>query len=475
MTVGAPETPIAGGDPIGRLRRGEVSSAELTEAYLTRIERHDGALKSFLTVASESARAQALAADEALERGGPLGPLHGLPVALKDNIDTAGLRTTAGAQFFTDRVPTEDADVTRRLREAGAVLLGKTVLHEFALGATTQNPHFGACRNPWDSSRIPGGSSGGSGAALAAGFCAAALGTDTGGSVRIPAALNGVTGLRPTLGRVSNRGVFPVSWSLDAVGPLAHSVVDVARLLTVVAGFDPDDPSSVNRPVDDYLGELELGLDGLRVGVPRSFYFADLDEQVERAVRAAGDVMAAVGADVEEVGLAGAAEACEAASQIIRAEALAVHRERLEGNPEVFGEDLRRRLPLGYEVSGADYARQRQTGRAWTRTVERAFERTHMLLTPVAGTVAPRADETETIETTRRLTRLTYGWSLAGVPTLALPCGFSADGLPIGFQLTAPKWHEALLLRAGAAYQRETDWHLRRPKLASEATASGRE
>jgi aspartyl-tRNA(Asn)/glutamyl-tRNA(Gln) amidotransferase subunit A len=473
VKVGAPVAPASAGDLIERLRRGEISSAELTETYLARIERHDGTLKSFLTVASESARAQARAADQALERGGPLGPLHGLPIALKDNIDTAALQTTAGSRFFAERVPTDDAEVARRLREAGAVLLGKTALHEFALGATTQNPHYGACRNPWDSSRIPGGSSGGSGAALAADFCAAALGTDTGGSVRIPAAVNGVTGLRPTLGRVSNRGVFPVSWSLDAVGPMARSVVDVARLLAVVAGFDPDDPGSVNRPVDEYLGELELGMDGLRVGVPRSFYFAELDDEVERAVHAAAEVMAAVGADVDEIGLPGAAEACEATSQIIRAEALAVHRERLEGNPEFFGEDLRRRLPLGYDVSGADYARHRQTGRAWTRTVEQAFERTDILLTPVAGTVAPRADESETIETTRRLTRLTYGWSLAGLPVLALPCGFSADGLPIGAQLTAPKWDEALLLRAGAAYQRKTDWHLREPEVASATAALG--
>jgi aspartyl-tRNA(Asn)/glutamyl-tRNA(Gln) amidotransferase subunit A len=207
--------------------------------------------------------------------------------------------------------------------------------------------------------------------------------------------------------------------------------------------------------------------------VPRSFYFAELDDEVERAVHAAAEVMAAVGADVDEIGLPGAADACEATSQIIRAEALAVHRERLERNPEWFGEDLRRRLPLGYDVSGADYAAHRQTGRAWTRTVEQAFERTDILLTPVAGTVAPRADESETIETTRRLTRLTYGWSLAGLPVLALPCGFSADGLPIGVQLTAPKWDEALLLRAGAAYQRKTDWHLREPEVTSATAARG--
>jgi aspartyl-tRNA(Asn)/glutamyl-tRNA(Gln) amidotransferase subunit A len=244
----------------------------------------------------------------------------------------------------------------------------------------------------------------------------------------------------------------------------------VAGLLTVIGGFDPDDPGSVDRPVDDYLSKLDLGIDGLRIGVPQTFYFADVDEEVEQAVRAAAGVLAASGADAEEINLDEAAEAYEATSQIIRAEALAVHRERLEGSPELFGEDLRRRLPLGYDVTGAEYAAHRETGRAWVRTVERAFERTDIILTPVTETVAPRADESETIETTRRLTRLTYGWSLAGGPSLALPCGFSGDGLPIGVQLTAPKWKEARLLKAGAAYQRETDWHLREPKLASTGT-----
>jgi len=475
VTAGPPVAPTSGGGLIGRLRRGEVSSAELTETYLARIERHDGPLQSLLTVAAESARARALAADRALERGRLLGPLHGLPIALKDNIDTAGLRTTVGSRFFAERVPKEDAEVARRLREAGAVLLGKTALHEFALGATTQSPHYGACRNPWDPSRIPGGSSGGSGAALAAGFCAAALGTDTGGSVRIPAALNGVTGLRPTRGRVSNRRVFPVSRTLDVVGPMARSAVDVAELLTVVAGYDPDDPVSVDRPVDDYLGDLELGIDGMRVGVPRSFYFADVDAEVAQAVQAAADALAALGAEVEEIVLDGAEEAYEATGGIISAEALAVHLDRLERHPELFGEDLRRRLPLGFQVSGADYADHRQTGRAWTRAVERAFGRADILLTPVTASVAPRADESETIETTRRLTRLTYGWSLAGVPSLALPCGVSARGLPVGVQLTAPAWHEARLLRAAAAYQRATDWHVREPSLeAGERTSRSR-
>jgi aspartyl-tRNA(Asn)/glutamyl-tRNA(Gln) amidotransferase subunit A len=443
----------------------------LTEAYLARIERHDLGLKSFVTVTGELARERARAADEALERGSPLGALHGLPVAMKDNIDTAGVRTTMGSKFFADNVPARDAEVARRLGAAGAVLIGKTALHEFAYGGTTQNPHHGACRNPWDLARIPGGSSGGSGAALAADLCAAALGTDTGGSVRIPAALNGVSAIRPTTGRVSIRGVFPVSWTFDTVGPMARSVVDLAPVLTVLAGFDREDPGSVDRPLDDYSARLGDGLEGLRVGVPRNFYLEEVDGEIAESVATAVERLAALGAAVDEVDLPGAEAAVEATTRIIWAEALAIHGERLHARPELFGEDVRRRLPSGEQVSGADYGRYVQTGREWRRTVELAFERVDAVVAPVTGIVAPPADDCETIETTRRLTRLTYGWSLAGVPVLAMPCGLSAEGLPIGIQVAAAWWREGMLLRLGAAYQRETDWHLRTPDLSAVAVA----
>jgi aspartyl-tRNA(Asn)/glutamyl-tRNA(Gln) amidotransferase subunit A len=451
----------------------EAGALALTEGYLRRIERYDQELHAFVTVSGEIARAQAAAADEASRRGERLGPLHGIPVALKDNIDTAGVRTTAGSRFFADRVPSRDSEVARRLREAGAVLLGKTALHEFAYGATTQNPHHGACRNPWDRARIPGGSSGGSGAALAAGMCAVALGTDTGGSVRIPAALNGVSGLRPTLGRVSNRGVFPITWSFDTVGPMARSVADLAPLLAVLAGFDPEDSSSVRRAPDNYLAGLELDLEGMRVGLAGGFYAEDVDEENLAAIRAAAEVFERLGAVVEEVELPGAAEAFEAANQLVRAEAFAIHRERLAIQPDLFGEDVRRRLLLGEQVSGSDYAAHRQTGRQWRRTVQGVLDRVNAVLTPVTGTVAPLAETAETIETTRRLARLTYGWSLAGLPVLAMPCGLSADGLPIGLQLAAAPWREAELLRLGSAYQRETRWHLLEPQLEAVAVSAG--
>ena len=454
-----------------RLRGGELTSAALTKAYLDRIERLDGAVHSYVTVTGESALARAQAADEAFTRGGPIGPLHGLPIAVKDNIDTAGVRTTAGSRFFERHVPDRSATVVERLLAAGAVVLGKTTLHEFAYGATTQNPHYGCCRNPWDLRRIPGGSSGGSGAALGADLCAAALGTDTGGSVRIPAALNGATGLRPTSGRVSAHGVFPVSWTLDTVGPMARSALDVADVFEAIAGYDAADPGSVAAPPSP--SEAGDGLRGVTVGVPRSFFFDDLDPEVGSAVRAGADTLSALGAIVEEVELAGAANAIGIATQMIWAEAFAVHRQRLDEDPERFGEDVRRRLDSGRSVSGADYALLRQEARVWARTVTELLSRVDLVLTPVTAIVAPFAEGAEMIETTRQLTRFTYGWSLAGVPALALPCGFSTDGMPIGMQVAAAPWRDRMLLDVGAAFQETTDWHTREPSLEAIVSAGG--
>jgi aspartyl-tRNA(Asn)/glutamyl-tRNA(Gln) amidotransferase subunit A len=457
-----------------RIRLGETRSLDAVEAYLERIERVDGRVNSYVTVAADHARQRAREADEALERGQTLGPLHGLPIALKDNIDTAGIRTTVGSAFFADRVPDRDAEVARRLHDAGAVLLGKLTMHEFAYGATNQNPHYGGCRNPWDLDRIPGGSSGGSGAAVAAGLCAAALGTDTGGSVRIPAALNGVTGIRPTTGRASTRGIFPITWTFDAPGPLARGIEDAARLLAVMAGFDAEDPGSIDRPADDVLGALGQGLDGLRVGVPRNFFFEGVDSDVADRVRDAAEALARGGAAVDEIDLPGAEGADQTTVRMIWAEAYAIHRRRLEEQPELFGEDVRRRLMLAADVTGADYAECRHQARVWRRSVERAFQDVDLILAPAAETTAPRADDAEMIATTRRLTRLTYAWTLAGLPALSVPCGFDRSGLPIGLQLAAARFGEATLVRAGAAYQRETDWHLREPALVSETQKAAR-
>ena len=421
---------------------------------------------------AESARAQARRADDALAAGRPLGGLHGLPVAIKDNIDTGGVRTTMGSRFYADNVPNRDAEVVRRLRAAGAVVLGKLSLHEFAYGGTTQNPHFGACRNPWDTTRIPGGSSGGAGAALAADLCAAALGTDTGGSVRSPAALNGVSALRPTLGRISNRGVFPITWSFDTVGPMARSVRDVAALLTVLAGFDHQDPSSREHPVCAYADAVDREVRGLRLGVPTSFYFDGVDPEIASAVRRAAGILEALGCEVVPVTVRGADAADDTTRRIIAAEALAIHRDRLDGHPELFGEDVLRRLSTGAQTTGPEYARLRQAGRDWRRAVRTVFERVDAVLSPTVSFVAPLAARSEMIETTRAATRLTYGWSLAGLPALAVPCGLSSERLPIGLQLAGPPWSETTLLALGAAYQRETEWHQLVAPLASDATPS---
>jgi aspartyl-tRNA(Asn)/glutamyl-tRNA(Gln) amidotransferase subunit A len=295
-----------------------------------------------------------------------------------------------------------------------------------------------------------------------------ALGTDTGGSVRIPAELNGVSGLRATTGRVSTRGVFPITWTFDAPGPLARSVEDAALVLSVIVGYDPEDPVSVDRPVDDVLAGVDQGLDGLRIGVPRNFFFDGVDADVADRVRDAAEVFARAGAAVEEIDLPGAERADQATIPMIWAEAYAIHRQRLEEQPEVFGEDVHRRLLAGVDVTGSDYAAHRQWSRQWLRSVELAFRDVDLILAPSAETTAPRADDAEMIATTRRLTRLTYAWSLAGLPSASLPCGFDRAGLPIGVQLAAAPFREPTLVRAGAAYQRETDWHLREPALVHE-------
>ena len=317
--------------------RVEVSAVELTQAVLDRID-GAGEINAFITVTPELALADAARMDELRARGESAGPLHGMPLALKDNIDLAGVRCTAGSDWFRDRIAEEDAETTRRLRDAGAVIVGKTTLHEFAYGATNNNAHYGPCRNPWDLERVPGGSSGGSGAAVGADLCLGALGTDTGGSVRIPAALNGVTGMRHTYGAVSNRGVLPICASLDTVGPMARSAVDMARLSAVIVGYDRHDPYAIEPPAAARLG-LESGerLDGLRVGVANAFYFDDVDPAVGANARAAADVLAELGAELVEVDVSDSEEAMLRTTLFSRAEALALHRERLEQDPGRFG------------------------------------------------------------------------------------------------------------------------------------------
>ena len=445
-----------------RRRRAEVGAVDLTQALLERIHETQPLLSAFITVTDDLALADAERVDRAREEGRRL-PLDGLPVAVKDNIDVGGVRRTVASKFFEEFVPSADAEVVRRIRAAGAVIVGKAFLHELVYGATCTNAFYGQCRNPWDTDRIPGGSSGGSGAALAADLCIGALGSDTGGSVRIPAHLNGVSALRPTFGTVSNRGVFPISWSFDTVGPMARSMRDVADLFRVMKGYDLLDQWAVPPPRDAGETDAEAGVERLRIGVPTEFFFEDVDPAIDRLVRAAVDVLASLGAEIVELSLPGSEQAYEICTLMIRADALALHRERLDENPELFGDEVRERLRLGESIQGWEYARMVERMHEWRRDVRVRFAgEVDLVVTPSANAVAPLIASSEMIATTAQLTRFTYPWSLAHMPAISIPCGF-ADDLPVGVQLGADLHREDLLVRAGVAYQAVTDWHLRRP------------
>ena len=442
-----------------------ISAVEQVESCLSGITKHDDRLRATITVMADEARAAAERCDAAAAEGRWLGLLHGTPIALKDNIATAGVRTTSGSRFFADHVPDQDAAVAARLRAAGAILIAKTNLAEFALGATTQNPHYGSCRTPWDPDRVPGGSSGGSAAAVAAGMAVAALGTDTGASVRLPGALNGVVGLRPTTGRVSNHGTTPASPSLDTVGPLAYRVEDVARILAVIEGYDRRDPSSVDGPRDPILSQLDDGVSGMRIGVPASYFFEDIDDGVDTVVRAALDRLSNLGAHVQQVDLEGAAKVQVMTQRIIFPDLAAFHATRLSEAPDDFGPDLLRGLrEIGMATTGVQYAEAMAWRSRWRRRVHRMLVDVDLIATPVAPTVAPRVDELDKHALGSPLVSLTNAWSLADVPAVSVPCGFS-DGLPVGLQLIGPPWQDGRVLRAAAAYQHSTEWHTHRPAL----------
>ncbi len=445
------------------VRARQVSPVELTRAMLARIERLDGKLASYITVTAEAALAAAEQAERAA-RAGDERPMLGVPLALKDLFDTAGVRTTGGAKILAERVPQRDATAVARLRQAGAVLLGKLNMHEFAFGVSTANPHFGTCRNPWDPSRIPGGSSGGSGAALAAGLCYGSLGSDTGGSIRIPAALCGITGLKPTYGRVSRAGVLPLSWSLDHAGPMARTVRDVALMLTVIAGPDPADPAAASVPVSDFTAGLEDGVRGLRIGLPRAYFFEQLEDDVAQAVEAAVAALRAAGAEVREVMVPHLEVAAAAFAPIISAEAAAYHQRWLRERPQDYGEDVRQRLFQGLLYPAVDYVNAQRARRWVLDGFLQVLKEVDVLLTPTVPVTAPPIPG-PAVATPNPLTRCTFPVNLTGLPALSLPCGFDRQGLPVGLQIIGRPFDEATVLRVGHAYQRLTDWHTRRPPI----------
>lgn len=444
---------------------GQIRSAvETVEHNLARIAAHDDVIKANITVMADQALADAKRLDEAAAKGQWMGPLHGVTIGVKDNINTAGVRTTMGSDFFADYVPNTDATVVKKLKAAGAIIISKVNLHEFAFGGTTQNINFGSCRNPWNTDHIPGGSSGGSGAAVAAEMCIGSLGTDTAGSVRNPSSLNGVVGIRPTMGRVSNGGVFPVSHFLDTVGPMAHRAEDVARMLAVMEGYDPADTSSQDGPCDELLRGLHDGIDGLKIGVPTNFFFDDVDPEIAQRVRAALDVFASLGAELVEIYVPGVEEAMERTLPIIYSDAAAVHHERIANEASRFDPNGLERLMLGVNMTAPQYGDAMTWRYAWVRQLEQVFRQVDVIASPMVRVRTPRVDAVDFLATTHKLGQLSYGWALANVPALSLPVGF-VDGMPVGMQLAGAWWRDGMLLRAATAYQSVTDWHTARPAM----------
>jgi aspartyl-tRNA(Asn)/glutamyl-tRNA(Gln) amidotransferase subunit A len=446
------------------IRRGELSPREAVQDALDRIERDNTAYNAFLTVRAEEALAEA----DALPAS-PVGPLHGVPVGVKDVIDVAGTRTTAASKVLADNVASADATVVTRLREAGAVIVGKLNTHEFAWGASTTSQAFGPAHNPWSTDRICGGSSGGSGAAVAARLVPGALGTDTAGSVRIPAALCGVTGIRPTTGRVPNRGVIPVSWTYDTVGPLARTAEDCALLLDVIAGPDPDDASTTAAVGEPCLDGLGQGIAGLRIGVV-AYLLEDvpIDPRVAAAVEEAIGELERLGARVERVDASFLRRAEVVQQLVMLPEAAEAHLPWLRTRLADYGADVRARLLAGLLLPASAPVTGQRARRALAREARPLFERFDLLAAPEMPIVAPRIGEDPVEVAGRslpyRLSLIPYNspWSCLGVPTVSVPCGL-LDGLPVGLALTGRRLEEATVLRAAHAYQQMTDWHERRP------------
>lgn len=450
------------------LRTGKLSPVALVEDALARIDRRRD-LNAFITVTADLARAQAEEAAREIAAGRYRGPLHGIPVSLKDLIDTRGIRTTCGSRILISHVPARDATVAVRLREAGAVLIGKAALHEFAYGVTTTNPHFGPTRNPWNLDRIPGGSSGGSAAAVAAGLGAASIGTDTGGSIRIPASLCGVVGLKPTYGRVSRFGVFPLAWTLDTAGPLTRTVEDAALVLQAIAGPDPQDPTTLGQSVPDFTASLRTGVRGLRVGVLDDEYHQDVAEDVGQAFEAALDVLRELGLQLERVPFPRPAEARTAQLVITLAEAASVHEHWLRERPQDYGVQTRDLLRQGQMVTATQYLRALKVRALLLEEVGELLRTCDALVLPTTPMVAPAIGQ-ETVAVRGRsgevrgvLTRLTRLVNLVGLPAISVPCGVGADDLPVGLQVVGRPMDEVTILAIAAAYERATPWHTRRP------------
>jgi aspartyl-tRNA(Asn)/glutamyl-tRNA(Gln) amidotransferase subunit A len=446
-----------------RFRTRELSPVDLTAALLRRIEKLDPTLHAFVTVTADRALASARAAEAVIARG-DAGPLAGIPVGYKDLYWTRGIPTTAGSALLEGWVPDADATCVTRLEDAGCVMLGKLITHEFAWGIQAPGHRFAPARNPWNLAHIPGGSSSGSGAALAAGLCVGALGSDTGGSIRGPAAFSGIVGLKPTYGRCSRAGVVTLSWTLDHTGPMARTVEDCALLLQALAGHDPLDPASSRAPVADYVAPLGRSIRDLSIGVPaRDFFLDGADPEVASAFEASLATLRGLGADVRDVAVPHIRDA-PSFMVIMASEAFAYHERDLRERPQMYGDLLRERLLHGGLYTGAEYVQAMRLRERLRGELLDALRRVDLLATPTAPKPAPTF--AQMYDTTVGFPRSNMPpFNLSGLPALALPCGFSTGGLPLSLQLAGRPFDEATVLRAGHAYEQATEWHTRRPPV----------
>jgi aspartyl-tRNA(Asn)/glutamyl-tRNA(Gln) amidotransferase subunit A len=449
------------------LRRGDFSPLDLTEACLARIEALDGKLHSFLTLTADPARVQARGADAELRAGQDRGPLHGIPIALKDLYMTKGIRTTCHSAVLENWLPEVDATTVAKLQEAGAILLGKLGMHEFAFGGPSVDAPFPAVRNPWNTAHVPGGSSSGSAAALAAGLCFGALGSDTGGSIRTPAAHCGVVGLKPTYGRVSRHGVVPLSWSLDHAGPMTRSVEDAAIMLQAIAGYDPKDPASANVGTPNFQSGLKDGIAGLHVGVPRAGWFDEnlgVDAATESVFNQALEVLKTLGAKIVDIDGRAFSLARKANQTILLCEAYAYHEKTLQETPMKFGSSVRRRMLEGAFLSAADYLTAQRARGVLNAQICANFSRVDVFAVPGA----PRPPEAfAALDPNEQNLRpsFTNPFNLTGLPAISVPCGFTNGNLPAGLQIVAKAFEESTALRVAHSYERATGWHAQRPAL----------
>jgi aspartyl-tRNA(Asn)/glutamyl-tRNA(Gln) amidotransferase subunit A len=455
------------------LQKKEISPVELFDAAVERIYQFQPKLNSFITITEEEGRKAATEAESEIRKGQYRGPLHGIPISIKDLFATRGVRTTAGSKVLAKWIPDFDATAVARLHQAGMVLVGKTNMHEFAYGVTNDNPHYGPARNPWDPTRVPGGSSGGSAAAVASSQCTASLGSDTGGSIRTPAAVCGVVGLKPTYGRVSRYGAIPLAWSLDHVGPLTKSVEDAAIMLAAIAGPDPNDPSASSRPLPDYRKEMRGSIRGLRLGVPRRYFFEHVDPEIQKLVSEAIRQLESMGTTTVEVDIPDL-ESCSAMeAHITLAEAASYHEPYLKKQADDYSPGVRTNLEAGRYLLATDYVKSQRARTLLQRNFNEAFNRADVIVSPTLPAFSPPVGEVWVQSGDLRenvidaFLRFNIPYDLTGFPAISIPCGLSSIGLPIGLQIAGRAFDETTVLRVANAYEQSTEWHPARYALPS--------